>query len=80
MQDPHNLKPNSQSKLNNSSSAYIKYSSIGLKLIATILIFLFLGRYIDSETNNQKHIFTITFTLLALIISMYILFKDISKI
>lgn len=78
MQDQHNLKPNNPSKLK-STSAYLKYSTIGIKLICTILVFLFLGRYIDSKLENNLHIYTISLTLLALVISMYMLFKDLSK-
>jgi F0F1-type ATP synthase assembly protein I len=46
-------------------NSYFKYSSMGLQMVITIGLFIFLGRKLDSYFDCDKPWFTLFFALLA---------------
>jgi F0F1-type ATP synthase assembly protein I len=81
------LKPE-QNKIEN-TRGFLKYTSMAFQMIATILVFLFLGkfldsRYIESSSLNGNHqkafpFFTFVGTILGVIASLYLILKTLKK-
>jgi len=81
------LKPE-QNKIEN-TRGFLKYTSMAFQMIATILVFLFMGRYLDnrfvfsSGLKNGHHtvfpLFTFICTLLGLSASLYLIIKYLKK-
>lgn len=62
-------------------SRVIKYSGIGVQLAATILIFLFIGIFIDRKLGTE-FIFTLIFTFLGFLggfYKFYLTVKELDK-
>lgn len=59
---------------------FLRFASMAFQMIATILLFTFLGRYIDTFNVVQFNLFTVLGVLLGLSISLYQGFKSISHI
>jgi ATP synthase protein I len=59
--------------------AYLRYSGLAFQLIATILVFVYLGRWIDQSMGNSTPWFTLLLALLAVVGSMYRLIKGLTK-
>lgn len=59
---------------------FLRFASMAFQMIATILLFTFLGRYIDTFNVVQFNLFTVLGVLLGLSISLYQGFKSISQI
>jgi len=63
------------------SSGFVRYSGIGIQLVAVILIFLFAGIWLD-EKLGTKFLFTLAFTLIGFFggfYSFYLKMKNISN-
>lgn len=73
MQDETRKKP--KKSLND----YARYSSMGFKMIAIILLGLWGGRKLDAYVKPRVPVFTIGLTLGALGAALYTLFKEIGK-
>jgi F0F1-type ATP synthase assembly protein I len=50
---------------------YLKYSSMGFEMIATILIGLFLGSCLDKYFNTSKPYFSAFFSFIFVLIAIY---------
>lgn len=64
-----------------SDNSFIKYSGIGFQLVAVILVFLFIGIWLDGKFGT-KYIFTLVLTILGFFggfYSFYITIKDLNK-
>lgn len=59
---------------------FLRFASMAFQMIVTILLFTFLGRYIDTFNVVQFNLFTVLGVLLGLSISLYQGFKSISQI
>ena len=71
MKQPSKKKPSKPPK-------FIQYSSMAFQMIATILLGVGIGYFLDSYFGTEK-IFTAIFTLLFVIASMYLSLKDFIK-
>jgi F0F1-type ATP synthase assembly protein I len=81
------LKPE-KNKIEN-TRGFLKYTSMAFQMIATILVFLFLGKYLDSrftETaslSGKNHkafpIFTFVGAILGVAASLYLILKTLKK-
>lgn len=63
-----------------SNLGFLRFASMAFQMIATILIFTFLGRYIDTYNIIDFQIFTVVGVLLGLSIALYQGFKSIKQI
>jgi F0F1-type ATP synthase assembly protein I len=52
---------------------------LAFQLVATILIFVYLGRYIDQQLGNTTPWMTLLFAIIAVVGSMYRLIKGLTK-
>lgn len=59
---------------------FLRFASMAFQMVATILLFTFLGRYIDTFNVVQFNLFTVLGVLLGLSISLYQGFKSVSQI
>ena len=75
-QDPLNPNKNTQSGL----QSYARYSGLAFQMIAVILAFVWAGRKIDEIYFQGNSIFIIVFSLIGVLIAMYIAIKDLLKI
>jgi F0F1-type ATP synthase assembly protein I len=60
-----------QAKKNKSSKSFLQYTGMSLQMIGTIVIFLLFGRFLDSKALLSLPIFTLTFMLTGVFVSMY---------
>ena len=59
---------------------YLALTSISFQIGITIYLGSYIGKYLDAKYALEKNWFTITFVLLALIISIYSLIKQLNKL
>ena len=81
------MKPK-QNKIEN-TRGFLKYTSMAFQMIATILVFLFLGKFLDSRfsvstnLNGNHHkvfpIFTFVGAILGVAASLYLILKSLKK-
>lgn len=58
---------------------FIRYSGMAMQMAAVILAGVFGGIKLDEYLELESPAFTITFSLLAVFVSMYLVIKDLSK-
>jgi F0F1-type ATP synthase assembly protein I len=73
MKDPEDRKDE------NSAGNFVKYTSIGFQMLATIGLFAFIGHKLDEKQQNQKPILTAILSLLGVILSLYQVIKQLNK-
>ena len=69
--------PNSKNKPFK-DKAYLKYSSMGFQMLATIVIGVGLGLFLDNKFNTGK-LFTAICSLFFVLASLYLVLKDFIK-
>ena len=60
-------------------NSYIKYSSIGTQMAIIIIAGAFFGDYIDNQQQSTTRVYTITFSLISVFLSLYYVIKEILK-
>lgn len=73
------MKELKEDKKERSASSFVKYSSIGFQMLATIGLFTFIGHKLDKHQQNNKPILTAIFSLLGVVISLYQVIKQLNK-
>jgi hypothetical protein len=63
-----------------SNLGFMRFASMAFQMIAIILVFTFLGKYIDTYKIIDFQIFTVVGVLLGLSIALYQGFKSIKQI
>lgn len=58
---------------------YLHYSSVGIQMVLTILLFTYLGHRLDKYVENPKPIWTAVFALLGVVISMLVMLRSFFK-
>lgn len=61
------------------TNSFVKYSSIGFQMLATIGLFAFIGYKIDEHQHNEKPIVTAILSLVGVLISLYQVVKQLNK-
>lgn len=67
------------SKKNNKSKAYIKFSAIGIQMGAIIAAGAWFGVWLDDRQGGESKLFTIIFSLLGVAIALYLIIKEVIK-
>jgi F0F1-type ATP synthase assembly protein I len=73
------MKTPEDNKSKNERIDFVKYSSIGFQMLATIGLFAFIGYKIDEHQNNSKPIITAILSLIGVAISLYQVVKQLNK-
>jgi ATP synthase protein I len=73
--------PGKEPKKNNNQSlnALARYSGMAFQMAATIIVFLFLGKWIDSKVHLKFPMFTAILSILGVFIGVYFVIRDILK-
>ncbi|MCK9324343.1 MAG: AtpZ/AtpI family protein [Bacteroidales bacterium] len=58
---------------------YARYSNLAFKLIAVVLTAFFIGMLFDKWINTGYLIFTVIFSVGGLVLTLYLLIKDLLK-
>ncbi|WP_157630063.1 AtpZ/AtpI family protein [Thermonema rossianum] len=58
---------------------YMRYSGLGIQMLATIGIFLWIGMQIDRKLSWEFPVFTIIFVLIGIVGSIISLIKNLSQ-
>jgi ATP synthase protein I len=61
------------------SNSFLKYSSLGLQLLATIAVSGFLGFWIDKKLDSKFPVFLLLFILVSFGGMIYKLYQDLEK-
>ena len=69
-----------QSKKKRQLNKYLQLTGISFQIGVTIFLGAYFGKHLDAKYNYSKRWFTISLTLLALIISIYSVIKQLEKI
>jgi F0F1-type ATP synthase assembly protein I len=73
-------KNNKEEREKESRSALGRYSGLAFQMLAAVVGGFFLGRWLDTVTNTTKsHAFLITFTVIGVILGMYMTIKEVLK-
>ena len=60
-------------------NAYARYSSIAFQMLVIILAGVFGGRALDRWIDLQFPVFTLVLTILAVVLSIYFVIKDLLR-
>ena len=77
MQEQKNLKKELRNRQNLSN--YGRYSGIAFQMIVIILLGIFFGKKMDKWFETKNPIYTAIFSLLGVIISLYVVLKDLVR-
>lgn len=61
----------------NSLNKYVRFSGVAFQMIAIILLFSFLGVWLDGKFINENSIYTIICSLLGVALAIYIVIKQV---
>lgn len=61
------------------ANSFVKYSSIGFQMLATIGVFAFIGYKIDEHQQNDKPLITAILSLIGVIVSLYQVVRQLNK-
>jgi hypothetical protein len=73
------MKKDKLQKRKNLLDNYIKYSSLGLQMGATIALFSWLGLKLDEWQMTKQPYYTVAFSLLGVFLSLYLVIKGLLK-
>ena len=80
MKSPENPnKPPQRPDEDRKPSAFAKYSSIGIQMLATIGLGTYAGTRLDAWQNNKPPVWTIGLSLFAIFASLYLFIKQLPK-
>ncbi len=58
---------------------FLRYSGLGVQMLATILIGVFLGIFLDDYFQVENHIFTLLLTIVFVFLALYFGIKGILR-
>ena len=62
-----------------SLNAIARYSGMAFQIAATIIICLFLGKWLDAKVPLKFPVFTTVFTILGVFLGVYFVIRDLLK-
>lgn len=73
------MKPQKPRDKKSKAQNVVIYSSIAFEMAATIIIAVFVGKFVDSQFDMSKPIFTAIFSVIGVIGSIYNLIRKVTK-
>ena len=73
-QQPHKGKKKRQQP-----NAILRYSGMATQMAIIILVFVFVGRWLDGHFATEKPFYTAGLTVLGVVLSVYYMIKDLMK-
>ena len=74
--EPSNLKKKPSSSTGNE---WMRYAGLGLQLVGTIAVCMFIGYWLDRWVQLKFPIFILSFSILGIVVAMMMLFRLNSK-
>lgn len=71
--------PNRFNEARRKTSVYAQYSSIGIQMLATIGLGVWVGRKLDEWQGNARPVWTIVLSLTAIGASLYLFIRQLPK-
>ena len=62
------------------NNLFVRFSSAGIQMALLIVAGAMGGQYLDEKNENEKPIYTIIFSLLAVAIGLYLIIKEVLNI
>jgi ATP synthase protein I len=66
--------------MNDKKNTYLRFTSVAIQMGAVIGGFTYLGTYLDAHQQLKQPIWTICLSLFGVLISMYLIFKEVKNI
>lgn len=60
-------------------NSLVRYSAMATQMAAIILVFMFIGMWLDSHFESENSIYTAILTIVGVVLSMYYMIKDLLK-
>ena len=74
-----NMEDQEGNKEERPANSFVKYSSIGFQMLATIGLFAFIGYKIDEHQQNEKPLITAILSLIGVVVSLYQVVRQLNK-
>lgn len=76
-----NQLPEKERKENNrrSLNALARYSGMAFEIAASIIIFLYIGKWLDNKFLMKYPLFTVVFTIIGVFAGVYFVIRDLLK-
>jgi ATP synthase protein I len=68
-----------KSKKDKNQNTYLRFTSVAIQMGVIIGGFTYLGVFLDKKQTNKTPIWTIVLSLFGVVISMYLIFKEVQK-
>ncbi len=68
-----------KSKKDKNQNTYLRFTSVAIQMGVIIGGFTYLGVFLDEKQSNKTPIWTIVLSLFGVVISMYLIFKEVQK-
>ncbi len=62
------------------ANLFVRFSSAGIQMTILIIGGALGGQYLDEKSGNDKPIYTVVFSLIALAIGLYLIIKEVLNI
>jgi|TARA_B110000483_G_C17802468_1_gene391914 F0F1-type ATP synthase assembly protein I len=59
---------------------FVRFSSAGIQMALLIIVGALGGQYLDENSDNEKPVYTIIFSLVAVAIGLYLIIKEVLNI
>lgn len=63
--------------VNKNENNYLKYSTLGLQMVAFVVVFTFIGRFLDQFFQFQFPVFTLILIMIGLFGALYYMIKKL---
>ena len=62
------------------NNLFVRFSSSGIQMAILIIVGALSGQYLDEKSGNEKPIYTVIFSLIAIAIGLYLIIKEVLNI
>lgn len=61
------------------SPEFLRYTGMAAQMAITILVFVFIGQWLDKRYPTESHVWTLIFSLAGVSVAMYSVIKSLMK-
>ncbi len=79
MKSQPSTEPSNLRKKPSDSNEWMRYAGLGLQLVGSIVVCIFIGYSLDKWIQPKFPIFILTFSILGVVVAMFMLFRLIGK-
>lgn len=60
-------------------NSFLRYSGMATQMAITIVLGVFLGRWLDEKSGGESKVWTLTLSIFSVVAAMYFAIKDLMK-